>query len=144
MTYRVAQVPLDTPIIVPLKHAKVVVPVADLVRDALLELGIAEEKAHIALALLDPDEPLDLHSFTGSLPADFEVLRAVVASQAVQLALIRSNLNPEDLIASVRSVRLPHRQGNLHNYGWNDAVDACCRALQHAIASGPHHDVSDD
>jgi hypothetical protein len=41
------------------------------------------------------------------------------------------------LLAAVHDVRMPHRQGDLHNYAWNDAVDACEKALRAALAATP-------
>lgn len=37
------------------------------------------------------------------------------------------------LRAALEGVRMPHRQGDLHNYGWNDAVKACLRAFDVAL-----------
>ena len=64
----------------------------------------------------------DLHDRLGVLS------RAVVAFDAAQPAA-----PAEGLIAAVEAVRNPYRQGDLHNYGWNDAVVACVRALRAAL-----------
>jgi len=41
--------------------------------------------------------------------------------------------DPGGLREAIAGVRMTHRQGDLHNYGWNDAVTACLRAFDAAL-----------
>jgi NAD-dependent dihydropyrimidine dehydrogenase PreA subunit len=69
---------------------------------------ISREKPHNH----NPDDCHECYALTRARPAD-----------------------PGGLRAAIADVRNPYRQGDLHNYGWNDAVTACLRAYDAALAT---------
>jgi hypothetical protein len=78
-------------------------------------------------------DPGGLHTWAGHIDCDPDACTVARLARTSEWHVPARTADPGGLREAIAGVRMTHRQGDLHNYGWNDAVTACLRAFDAAL-----------